>query len=395
MDLQGAPGSFQQGLITRVKNILLQPAAEWDVIDNEPAEVGGLYKNYVMILAAIGPVAALIHSLAFGNSFLGITYRPSIMAAVSTAVFSYVITLVGVFVLAMVIDALAPNFGATKNRIQAFKVAAYAGTASWVAGIFGLIPGLGFLSILGFYSLDRLYLGLPKLMKAPADKAMGYTVVTVIAAVVVSLLAGAVVAPVVGLFAGAGALTSSDSGTVSGTLSVPGVGSVDMGKLDQLGKQAEAASKQIESGQSNAVAASVLEGLLPATLGGLPRTKLSSASAGAGGLGGSNAEARYEAGESNITLSVTDLSAAGAIASLGSVLNVQSNETTTNGYKKAGTVDGRMTTEEWDNADKSGSFGVLVANRFMVEAKGSGTDMDTLKNAVAGVDAGKLESLGK
>jgi len=392
MDLQGAPGSFQQSLTTRVKNIILTPTTEWDVIEKEPANIGGLYKNYILILAAIGPIAAMIKSIVFGYSLLGVTYRPGIAQAVGTAIVSYAITLVGVFILAIVIDALAPSFGATKNRIQAFKVATYSGTAAWVAGIFGLLPGLGFLTLLGLYNLYLLYIGLPKLMKAPADKAMGYTVVTVVAAIVVAVVSSIVLAPVVGLL-GAGSAITGPGSSVSGTLSVPGVGKVDVDKLDALGKQAEAASKQLESGQNNAVAPSVLEGLLPASLAGMSRAKLSSGSAGLGGVGGSSAEARYEGGGSNITLSITDMAVAGAIAGLGGALNVQSNEQTATGYSKTGSVDGRMTSENWDSSDKSGSYGVVYANRFMVEAKGSGTSMDVLKAAVAEIGSGPLESL--
>ncbi len=392
MDLQGAPGSFQQSLITRVKNIILTPTTEWDAIEKEPADIGGLYKNYILILAAIGPIAAMIKSIVFGYSLLGVTYRPGIAQAVGTAIVSYAITLVGVFILAIVIDALAPSFGATKNRIQAFKVATYSGTAAWVAGIFGLLPGLGFLTLLGLYNLYLLYVGLPKLMKAPADKAMGYTVVTVVAAVVVAVVSSIVLAPVVGLL-GAGSAITGPGSSVSGTLSVPGVGKVDVDKLDALGKQAEAASKQLESGQNNAVAPSVLEGLLPASLAGMSRVKLSSGSAGLGGVGGSSAEARYEGGGSNITLSITDMAVAGAIAGLGGALNVQSNEQTATGYRKTGSIDGRMTSENWDSSDKSGSYGVVYANRFMVEAKGSGTSMDALKAAVAEIGSGQLESL--
>ncbi len=393
MDSQNTQDSWQQKLTTRVKNILLQPKAEWDVIDGEVSDIGGLYKNYIMILAAIPPLATMIHGLAFGHSMFGITYRPSIMGAVGTAITTYIVSLIGVFIFALIIDGLAPSFGAAKNRDQAFKVAAYTGTASWVAGIFGLIPGLGFLDILGLYGLYLLYLGLPKLMKVPDDKAMGYTVVSVIAAAVLFFVMAAIATPVAKLFSGGA--SPLDSGSVSGTLSVPGVGSVDMGKLEALGKQAEAASKQFESGKSIALAPDVLEGLLPATVAGMARTKVSSAAAGAGGIGGSNAEARYEEGANNITLQVTDMAAMGAIAGLGSALNVQSSEKTDTRYEKTGTVDGRMTSEKWDSADSSGKYSVVIANRFMVEARGNGTTMEALKAAVAGVGVTKLEGLAQ
>ncbi len=104
----------------------------------------------------------------------------------------YVLTLVGVYVLALIIDALAPTFNGQKNQIQALKVAAYSSTASWVAGVFALVPGLRILTILGLYSLYLLYTGLPVLMKAPQDKAMGYTAVVIVAAIVLFMLVGIV-----------------------------------------------------------------------------------------------------------------------------------------------------------------------------------------------------------
>jgi hypothetical protein len=177
--------------VDRVKNILLTPRTEWEVIDAEPTTVADLYKGYILPLAAIGPVAQAIGFSVFGMPvpFLG-TYRTPVATAVTQAVVTYVLTLVAVFVLALIIDALAPTFNGTPNRIQALKVAAYSYTASWVAGIFMLIPALSLLSILGLYSLYLLYLGLPILMKAPKEKALAYTAVVVIAGIVLFMLIG-------------------------------------------------------------------------------------------------------------------------------------------------------------------------------------------------------------
>ena len=113
------------GLVERVKGILMKPRADWPVINDEPSSVASIYKSYVLPLAAIGPVATLIHALAFGQGAFGISYRPSFMSAVSTAVISYLATLVVVYLLALLIDFLAPKFEATPNRKNAFKVAAY------------------------------------------------------------------------------------------------------------------------------------------------------------------------------------------------------------------------------------------------------------------------------
>ena len=89
------------------------------------------------------------------------------------------------------------------------------------------------------------------------------------------------------------------------------------------------------------------------------------------------------------------MAAMGALASLGSAFNVQSSKTTATGYEKTGTVDGRMTTEEWDNGSRHGKFSTVVANRFLVEAEGNAASMDALKALVASIDGGKLAGMAK
>lgn len=388
------PAPTGNPLVERVKAILMSPKTEWPRIAAEPATIADTYKSHVIPLAAIGPVANLVGSLVFGMGAFGITYRPSILAALSTAVVGYVLTLVMVFVCALVIDALAPQFNAVKNQTAAFKVAAYGATAGWVAGIFGIIPALGVLALLGsLYSLYLIYLGLPVLMKAPEDKALPYTAVVVVVMILAALVIGLVTAPVAALFGG-GALTSSQ-GSLTGTVNVPGAGSVDMGKLEEATRKMEAMTERAKNGQATAIAPDVLQGLLPATLNGLPRTAIESQSAGAGGISGSNAEARYGTGDTEIKLSITDMGAMGGLAALGGALNVQSSKQDATSYEKVGKVDGRMTTEKYDSADKRGSYGTIVGDRVMVQAEGKAASIDAFKAAVAAIDLAKVEALAK
>ena len=179
-------------LVARAKGILLSPRNEWTVIDGEPATVASLYTGYIIPLAAIPAIAGFIGLSIFGVGVLGNTFRVPILRGLSSACVQYVGALLGAYVLALIIDALAPNFGGQKNPIQALKVAAYASTASWLSGIFLMLPSLRILGLLGLYSLYLLLLGLPKLMKAPEDKALGYTAVVVICAVVLAMVVGEV-----------------------------------------------------------------------------------------------------------------------------------------------------------------------------------------------------------
>jgi uncharacterized membrane protein len=174
-------------LVDRVKRILLQPKQEWEVISGETATTADLYKNYVIPLAAIGPVASII-GMPFGPAF-----RVPMITAVFSAVVHYVLALVGVYVLALIVDFLAPTFTGEKNFGQSLKLAVYSSTAAWIAGVFVIIPALGFLGILGLYSLYLLYEGIPALMKAPREKALLYTVAAAVAAIVIFVVIGSVV----------------------------------------------------------------------------------------------------------------------------------------------------------------------------------------------------------
>jgi Yip1-like protein len=180
-------------LVQRVKQILLSPRTEWQVIEAEPTTTAELYKTYIIPLAAIGPISQVIGYSVFGITvpFVG-TYRVPIGSAISGALVAYVLTLAGTYVLALIIDGLAPTFNGQRSQIHALKVAAYSSTASWLAGIFALIPGLRLLAILGLYSLYLLYLGLPIVMKSPRDKALGYTVVVIVAAIVLFMVIGVI-----------------------------------------------------------------------------------------------------------------------------------------------------------------------------------------------------------
>ncbi len=178
-------------LVDRAKNILLQPKQEWAVIQAEPHTVQDLYTGYVMILAAIPPVAAFIGFSLVGVGFFGLSYRVPVTPGIAQMVLSYVLGLAGVYVLALIIDALAPSFGGQKDPLQAMKVSAYAPTAAWIAGIFSLIPALSILSVLGgLYSLYLLYTGLPALMRVPQEKAVPYTVVVILVAIVLAIVIG-------------------------------------------------------------------------------------------------------------------------------------------------------------------------------------------------------------
>jgi len=388
MSVTGAPPT-SRGPLARVQNILLRPKAEWEVIAGEPATAQGLILGYAAIVSALPALARIIVGLQ-PHCLLGVCVTSNPLWVVVSSVTYYLATLAGVFLVGLVIDALAPGFGGEKNQVQAMKVAVYSWTAAWLAGVFIIVPWFGaLLSLLGLYSLYLLYAGLTPLMKAPQDKALGYAAVAVVAAVVIFIVVGAIA----GSVAAVGALTGG-APSIS-TVNVNGA-HVDVGKLQSAAKQIESQFGDGAGGVQTKVVAvdpERLKALLPADVDGAPRTDVAVASGGAAGIGGSNAEATYQSGGARVRVTITDLAAAGGIAAMAGAINAQSERETATGYEKVATINGRLTTEKYDNSDKSGEYSVIVANRFNVSAEGSGVSMDVLKGAVAAVGPDRLEGL--
>jgi hypothetical protein len=379
------------GLIARVQNILLRPGPEWDVIDYETATVPGLFVGYACLLAAIPLIASVLQHLLFIHWLM--------VPLFVIAVLGYVASLLGAFLTGFIIDILAPNFGGQRNLTQAMKLSVYSYTAVWVAGILNILPVLGILVLIaGLYGLYILYLGLPKLMKSPPDRAPAYLLVSVVVVIVVNIVIGVVIASVTTVMT-AGALIGGAS-----ALSAAGVHGGDLGKLEAASQQLAAAGAAAGGagapGGSDAkpivaVDPVRLKALLPGTVGGLPETETSSTSAAPGGISASNAEAVYSQGDQRIDLKVTDLGTMGALGGLAGVLSVQSDQQSSSGYKHVGKINGRMTTEEWNNTSRTGTFGVLVADRIMVEANGTNVSIDDLKAAVSAVGPDRVEQIVK
>jgi hypothetical protein len=408
-------------LIARVKAILLTPKTEWPVIAAEETTAGALYSGYIVWLAGIAAVAGFIGStvVGYGVPLLG-TFRVGVSAGLTSAITGWALSLVVVWLVAMLVDALAPTFGGQKNRVQALKVVAYSYTASWIASIGQIIPGLRWLILLVglVYGIYLLYLGLPHTMKCPQDKAVGYTAVTIVVALIASWIIGAIVGTVTmrmgggpmggmrgGVF-GAADGGSFDSDSPGGKLAQWAQG------MEEAGKKAEEAGKSGDAGAAAQAAGGVLaaafggkgnveslptdriKAFLPESLGGLARTEISAQRNAAMGVQVSEAEASYSdnAGQ-NVQLKVADLGGVAGLATLASWANVEEDRQTANGYEKTYKSGGRMIHEQWDNGSKSGEYTVIVGERFSVEASGSAGSIDALKAAVNSVDLSGLEAL--
>ncbi len=192
-------------LVNRAKQILLTPAAEWETIRQESLTTADLFGKYAVYLAAIPAVAGFLGRSLIGYPLMGMgVYRTPFFRGIVFALLTYLLTLAGVYLLGYIIDALATSFGAQKDMNASLKVAVFASTASWAAGVFQIIPALSILSILGLYSFYLIYTGIRAVKQPPPDKLIGYFVVTIIVAFVIYVVIGIVVSTIAlgGIFAG-------------------------------------------------------------------------------------------------------------------------------------------------------------------------------------------------
>ncbi len=189
-------------LIDRVKNILTTPKTEWLVIDTESATPPSLLTSYVLPLALVSAIAAFI-----GYGFVGVNYFGVHIGGVSWGLYQGIISLlaavVSFYIATYTIDALAPSFSSEKNINKSAQLVAYASTASYVAGIFAILPAIAFLAIVGgLYAVYLFYIGLPILKKTPEDKTIGYMIVSALIIIVVNIVVGTILLRIVYAVAG-------------------------------------------------------------------------------------------------------------------------------------------------------------------------------------------------
>lgn len=180
--------------IDRAISILKNPLAELNKVKSEQVSKDYLIKQYIAMLALIPAVAYII-----GNGIVGInmgifgSYKLSMDAAIIGGILTFVLSIVGFYVAGIVINSLAPNFASKQNEIQAMKLAAYSYTPMLLGGIFNIIPMLGIIGMLfGIYGLYILYLGIPVLMETPKEQAITYTIVIIVALIVIMFIIGAI-----------------------------------------------------------------------------------------------------------------------------------------------------------------------------------------------------------
>lgn len=407
-------------IMGRVRGVLLTPKTEWPVIAAEVDTVQTLYKRYILFVAAVPAIAYFLKMSVLGSGAFGVVVRWGLTASITAAVLQYAVSLLMVFIMALIVDALAASFASQKSQVQALKAVAYAWTAAWAGACLIIIPWIGWLfAWLGMgYAIYLLYWGLRTTLQTPADKAIVFTVVIALCGLVISTVLGSIVA-----MATMGQAFTGGNAQVH--LNLPGGKEVTidsenaMDKLRKLGDKLEKEGKKVEQAQQSgdtqaqvdaaakmvgtllsggdevqAIALDQLKPLLPNKFADLNRQSMQSSKGSPFGFELSQVKAKYaDDNGRKIVLEISDAGSAKGVLGLASWMGVESETEDAHGYEKTYKTDGQLRHEKWNAQSRSSEYTVVVAGRFVVKTHGENIDMDELKSAFDELDLDALAAL--
>ena len=179
-------------LIERIKNILITPKTEWEVINKETATPGSLFTGYVLPLAIFASLGTVIRYFLVSGS-LGISYM------IAGAVIVFIAVLLSFYLTALIVDMLAPGFNSEKNMGKSAQLVAYSGTPSYIGGFLSFIPVIGlFISLAAWaYGIYLMYLGIGPLKKTPEDKKVVYLIVAFVIMIALYFLIAAILGAII------------------------------------------------------------------------------------------------------------------------------------------------------------------------------------------------------
>jgi Yip1 domain len=371
--------------IERAKALIVSPQSAWETIDSETVEARKLFKTWVLPLAAIPALAGFVHLYLFGTYAL----RSPVFGLLN-ALGMLALTLLGVYGFACIINLLAPYFGTKKNFNQALKLAAYSPVALWLSGIFMLVPILSFLPLLGgLYSLYLLYLGLPVLMAPAPKKAMPYTLATILAAIVLSMVLGQIAHSILP-DSGAGLRGSSRQNLTQKEQKEALENALKDGDLGGM-----MAALSGERGAADLAAPTAFKSLAPSSLAGLKRVSLEMKTLDVP-VKTIVLKARYEgSGERSITLNVMQSPGVNFLKSMAGLSGIARSVKKDDGsFEQLLREKDKLIMQSWDAQSAKGTLAWSYKN-FIVSVAGQDMSPKSLKKASMVISTADLDRMAR
>jgi hypothetical protein len=162
-------------IINPIGGIQKNPVAHFEVVSLEERSVSDLFLGYILILAAIPPLAGLIGTTQFGWSFAaGATVKLTFASALKISIAYYLAILVAIYTLAKLIQWMSRTYGGGQPLERCLALTSYTATPMFLIGVLQIYPVMWLNYIAGLpvlaYTVYRLYIGTPIMMRTPREQ---------------------------------------------------------------------------------------------------------------------------------------------------------------------------------------------------------------------------------
>ncbi len=181
-------------VITTVKNMVINPVETAEKFKAAPLTPKEMLINYGAPIIVLASVATFILSIVFDSD------SSSIGAELNTMIIKTILGVAMLFIWAGIFNFVAKSFDGTPNFNVAFTGITLSIIPYIASTIIGGIPQLGFLiTLIGLiasvYTIYIMHKVLSSFMAIPKEKAVIYSVVSIVAGIIVSIIIFALAIP--------------------------------------------------------------------------------------------------------------------------------------------------------------------------------------------------------
>jgi len=152
------------------------------------------YINYAIVLTILSHAAMFIGNAFFLSRFTAFGVHFGVGYYMVSGAIQLALAIASLYFIPQIMAAIAPSFGGENNSLNALKLYAFAMTPVWIGSILGIIPVVGWLGAIAgaLYGVFLFWQHVTEAMQLPAEKKIGYVIVTFIAIVLIGVVIGAI-----------------------------------------------------------------------------------------------------------------------------------------------------------------------------------------------------------
>jgi hypothetical protein len=157
-------------VFNRAKNLIINPKAEWTIIQSELHSRNTIVNNYAVPLIALMSICSILGSLIMVSN---LWY--ALLQSICIFVFAYI----GIHISAVIINELTTSFNSKKDIDTTYKLVIYSFTACYFMLALALLwPPLSMLAVFSLFSIYLFWEGSTILLQTPEDNKTGFVVVS-------------------------------------------------------------------------------------------------------------------------------------------------------------------------------------------------------------------------